>query len=244
MQLGGEWYAFDTGDGLMKKEQIVEYGGDVIRYQGADGKAVRNKTFNVANATFTADAGGNLVKASLHNVPLYQQRDLRWASRIVNGMAFGPTGCVPTTLASVVSATDGAMPLPIDLGYILGNADLMNGRTSGSGGSACVYIANRYRIPIEADLSIERARQILREGGVLSFAMNPGIFTAPGFTHEIFVMNYDKDKVFVHDPYGYAVDGWYSLETLFAQKSTAKGDCEAGGPVFGYSNKRIARSVF
>ena len=242
VQIGSDWYDFDTGSGLMKKEQLVEYDSDVIRYLGADGKAMRG-TFSFANAVFTADQDGNILKTVLNGVPLYRQTDLRWAARRIRGLSFSATGCVPTVLASVISAADGAVPLPFDVGCMLADANLMNVNRAGAGGDGCVYIAKRYQISIEGNLSIERARKILREGGVLCCAMNPGIFTAPGYTHEIFVMNYDNGRVFVHDPYGYAADGWYSLETLYAQQSNDAWDRSSGGPIFGFFNKRIVRST-
>lgn len=236
--IDGAWYDFDATSGYPARSKMKEYKDGTLRYYQSDGKAATG-AFNVANASFNADGTGNILTTRLNGVPLYMQKDLAWAGVIINGGAFGSTGCVPTVLASVINATTGTQISPLDLGREFGRLGYLNTGVPGTKAIAMPYTASKYGITMSASLSRGEAARILRAGGVLAAAVGPGSFCPFGATHELLVMGYDNGYVFIHDPLGFGTDGWYPLSLIFDQQSQDPDDRSHGGPIFGFYNRRI-----
>ncbi len=236
--IDGAWYDFDDTSGYPARSKLKEYTDGTLRYYQSDGKAATG-AFNVANASFNADGTGNILTTRLNGVPLYMQNDLAWAGVLINGSAFGSTGCVPTVLASVINAATGVQVSPLDLGREFGRLGYLNTDVPGTKAIAMPYTASQYGMTMSASLSRGEAARILRAGGVLAAAVGPGAFCPAGATHELLVMGYDNGNVFIHDPLGFGTDGWYSLSLIFDQQSQDPDDRSHGGPIFGFYNRRI-----
>lgn len=234
--IGNDLYCFDDGSGYRVENRFVT-SGNTITFYGSDGKALRSG-FTRNNIEFTPDSSGNIVKAVINGLIFYMQTDPSWAGAYVNGYTFVATGCVPSVLASIVNRLTGYSVTPLSLGRLLAAHGYMNSYNLGAGGSGVIFVASSYGMHCEALGSVDAAARILRTGGLIALAVNPGYFVSGG-THELLVYGYDNGYVWVHDPYYSGNDGKYTLSFLFSQLSSDGYDRESGGPVFGFYNSYV-----
>ena len=211
---------------------FVDVGTDCYYYDPATKKMVRgSKVINGRNFVFNRTNGK--LESMTAKIPYFSQIDSRWANKQIGNYVFSRSGCVPTVGAMVYSFLNGYVT-PVELGnwayvhgymnrgYIFGCTDAFWPAYSKSTG--------RY---YKGHLSMSQAITEMKHGHILVVAMNPGIFTGPGTTHEIVLYGIDKNNnVMVYDPLYKQHNGRYHISTIFKQLSTGRDDRTSGGPVF------------
>ena len=119
------------------------------------------------------------------------------------------TGCVPTTLAMVVSGITGTEVLPTTV------AD---------------YLYNHWDLTTETLFTASAVKEVLSQGHHVLGAVGTSIFAHYPVTHELVLKGYDNGKTYVRDPYNAANNGWYPVDYLFGVKSVEPTDNTEGSP--------------
>lgn len=240
-QIGQNWKWFRPENALMAVNSFIDipagYNSGVTKtcYYDANGNMVKgSRNFGKATLTFDGNTGA-LVKASINGVQYLSQRDPRWGYSIVGFANMINSGCVPTVISMIVNTLKNGNTDPYTLALNLHSAGYMNTTITGSTAGAHFYAGQKYAIQVKALKTQDEIYSFLIRGGMIAAAMNPGIFTVIGFTHEILVYNYDNGYVNVMDPYNSGNNGRYLLNTIFNQRSTDPVDIYQGTPFFGYS---------
>ncbi|WP_199485673.1 MULTISPECIES: C39 family peptidase, partial [Erysipelotrichaceae] len=166
-------------------------------------------------------------------IPYYMQTDSRWANKKYGSGTMASTGCAQTCAAMAFSFLKNQTILPPDVaswGYKNG---YYNGKVTGTIGSFWPAISKHYGIACQGNLTVDQAIDALRHGKLVVAGMNPPNFTFEGTTHEIIIYGIDENNmVSVYDPYFKSHNKKYSIKQIFKEKSTDKGDCTSGGPIF------------
>lgn len=166
-------------------------------------------------------------------IPYYMQTDSRWANKKYGSGTMASTGCAQTCAAMAFSFLKNQTILPPDIaswGYKNG---YYNGKVTGTIGSFWPAISKHYGIACQGNLTVNQAIDALRHGKLVVAGMNPPNFTFEGTTHEIIIYGIDENNmVSVYDPYFKSHNKKYSINQIFKEKSTDKGDCTSGGPIF------------
>lgn len=238
LQTGGKTYYFQDPDGTAVSNRMIICPDGFAGYFGA-GKTALTSPFVRDGITFHPDSTGNIIRVDYTGLACYSQKDPLWANIWINGYRFQGTGCVPTVMASIINRLTSSSVTPGELGRLLGSHRLMNSAGIGSCGDSMPFLGRWYNLPAHGSLSQNQAAAILKAGGLLAAAMDPGIFSNPPYTHEILIYGYDNGMVHVHDPYWPEHSGIYSLSVIFSQLSSDPDDHAAGGPVFGFLNPYV-----
>jgi len=166
-------------------------------------------------------------------IPYYMQTDSRWANKKYGSGTMASTGCAQTCAAMAFSFLKNQTILPPDVaswGYKNG---YYNGKVTGTIGSFWPAISKHYGIACQGNLTVDQAIDALRHGKLVVAGMNPPNFTFEGTTHEIIIYGIDENNmVSVYGPYFKSHNKKYSIKQIFKEKSTDKGDCTSGGPIF------------
>lgn len=154
----------------------------------------------------------------------YSQKDSRWSGNRFNASTIGPSGCVPTSLAMILSGSYGMNLTPADV------AARMDGYSSwafGASGKDIIATANSFGHSVEVITSREVAEQRLSEGYPLIWLVNVGI------GHAVVSFGNSGGKTEVLDPYDRQFfNGWYDISSLWVKLSKDPMDWDAGVPVF------------
>ena len=154
----------------------------------------------------------------------YSQKDSRWSGNRFNSSTIGPSGCVPTSLAMILSGSYGMNLTPADV------AARMDGYSSwafGASGKDIIATANSYGHSVEVVSSQAVAEQRLREGYPLIWLVNVGI------GHAVVSFGNSGGKTEVLDPYDRQfINGWQDISFLWGKLSRDPMDWDAGVPVF------------
>lgn len=158
------------------------------------------------------------------DISYYSQRDPKWASRVFGGQYFGPTGCVPTTLAMAFQALSGKTYTPIQVGeYLHNGAHKFNWGGAGTPSSGIFAAADHFGFKATGLQSYDDLVKTLASGYYVLGAVQNNIFVRNG-THELLLSGYSNGKTYVHDPHTPALNGWYSIRALFNEQSHDPGD--------------------
>jgi hypothetical protein len=135
------------------------------------------------------------------------------------------TGCVPSSIAMAISAVTGTAVTPNDVAYWLYNSTSEYNRTEVGGSGLCApKAAAAWGIQTTAIGSLTNLKAQLTMGKVVTAAMNPGLFCPSGFTHMIILTAISGNSVYVQDPLYSSRNGWYDINTIWAQRSTDRTD--------------------
>ena len=239
-QIDEKWKWFKLGSGSMAISEFISIpaaynsGTAKICYYDANGNMVYgNHTFGPAMLTFNNQTG-SLVKSNINNVHYLSQRDPRWAYVVIGNSNITNSGCVPTVQAMILNALLNQNYLPTTVAQVLYQNGVMNRTNTGASAGAHEVVSQKYGVKVTPLQSVTELSAHLLKGGMIAAAMNPGIFTVYGYTHEILIYGYDNGMVNVMDPYNSGNNGKYTLATIFEQRSTDSYDYKYGTPFFGY----------
>lgn len=154
----------------------------------------------------------------------YSQLDLRWSGNRFNSSTIGPSGCVPTSLAMILSGSYG---MNLTLADVAARMDGYSSWAVGASGKDIIATANSYGHSVEIVTSQGVAEQRLKEGYPLIWLVNVGI------GHAVVSFGNNGGKTEVLDPYNRQFfNGWYDISYLWSKPSADPMDWDAGRPVF------------
>ena len=234
--IGGQTHLFNNDGNPLTG--FMYYNGKYI-YCDGQGKILKGN-HQVGNMSFSADQSGNIYATSLNNVPYYNQTDGRWGNLYYGGRSMSSTGCVVMAATAVVNYFTGSSYSPIDMGNILYSAGYYNtSQVDGTISSAWRYIANRFGLTYQNNLSRADAEKALKEGKIVAGAVGYSKWCPySGVTHEIYLAGYNNGNTYVRDPLHSYQCGQASLSSVYSVLSGAWEDVTDGGPMFA-----IGRSV-
>ena len=177
------------------------------------------------------DATTTQVSKAVYNTPYYSQRDVRWGGRKYGPYSMDATGCVPTTLAMVISGITGTEVLPTTVAdYLYNNTNEFNKDGFGTSSRGIVRAAQHWDLTTETLFTASAVKEVLSQGHHVLGAVGTSIFAHYPVTHELVLKGYDNGKTYVRDPYNAANNGWYPVDYLFGVKSVDPTDNTEGSP--------------
>ncbi|MHB9782517.1 GBS Bsp-like repeat-containing protein, partial [Streptococcus sp. 10F2] len=164
-------------------------------------------------------------------VPYYSQLDSRWANKRYGNYLFGPTGCVPTTLAMAFTGLSGKTVLPTEVGdYIYKNTDAFNKIGPGTAATGIAKAVSHWGYKSEVLKTKQAIQASLELGNPVLLAVGPSVFVNYPSTHELLLTEYKDGKVKLSDPYTKSLSGWHSLDYLWNVRSHNSYDNALGSP--------------
>ena len=177
------------------------------------------------------DATTTQVSKAAYNTPYYSQRDGRWGGRKYGSYSMDATGCVPTTLAMVISGITGTEVLPTTVAdYLYNHTNEFNKDGFGTSSRGIVRAAQHWDLTTETLFTASAVKEVLSQGHHVLGAVGTSIFAHYPVTHELVLKGYDNGKTYVRDPYNAANNGWYPVDYLFGVKSVDPTDNTEGSP--------------
>ena len=177
------------------------------------------------------DAATTQVSKAVYNTPYYSQRDGRWGGRKYGPYSMDATGCVPTTLAMVISGITGTEVLPTTVAdYLYNHTNEFNKDGFGTSSRGIVRAAQHWDLTTETLFTASAVKEVLSQGHHVLGAVGTSIFAHYPVTHELVLKGYDNGKTYVRDPYNAANNGWYPVDYLFGVKSVDPTDNTEGSP--------------
>ena len=177
------------------------------------------------------DATTTQVSKAVYNTPYYSQRDGRWGGRKYGPYSMDATGCVPTTLAMVISGITGTEVLPTTVAdYLYNHTNEFNKDGFGTSSRGIVRAAQHWDLTTETLFTASAVKEVLSQGHHVLGAVGTSIFAHYSVTHELVLKGYDNGKTYVRDPYNAANNGWYLVDYLFGVKSVDPTDNTEGSP--------------
>ncbi|WP_069997879.1 GBS Bsp-like repeat-containing protein [Streptococcus agalactiae] len=166
-----------------------------------------------------------LVKTSLqvahsnYNTPYFSQRDGRWASRRYGMATLGETGCVPTSLAMILSSLKGETVLPTQIaGNLYHKTVEFNRGVQGTTSRGILKAAKEWGVTATALGTQANLVQALKDGYHVLAAVQNNVFVLHG-SHEIVLKGYNNGLTHVSDPYTPSLSGWYPISQLWKEQS-------------------------
>ncbi len=228
---GASWYYMDEQSGAMRIGWLQL--GDTWYYlDPARGGAMCTSSVQVDGAVYQFNASGVWVGEAVQYTPVYySQRDSRWASMQFGAWNLHSAGCVPSSLAMILSALKNQSILPPEVAtWLYNNTDEYNRRSIGGGGLCAVYAAEHWGLRSSGLGSADAIRNELAAGKMIIAYEGPGAF-ASGGSHAIVLFKISGDSTYVYDSFDSSRNGWYSISSLWAQRSSDPDD-NKGGYVF------------
>ena len=177
------------------------------------------------------DATTTQVSKAVYNTPYYSQRDGRWGGRKYGPYSMDATGCVPTTLAMVISGITGTEVLPTTVAdYLYNHSNEFNKDGFGTSSRGIVRVAQHWDLTTETLFTASAVKEVLSQGHHVLGAVGTSIFAHYPVTHELVLKGYNNGKTYVRDPYNAANNVWYPVDYLFGVKSVDPTDNTEGTP--------------
>lgn len=225
---GGYWYFLDAAGRMLTG--WINYNGGWYYTNSSGVMLVGSHTID--GKTYNFDSSGRMISESEQWTPVYySQRDSQWSS-----LQFGPwtmysTGCVPTSLAMIFSGL-GTTVYPGDVAtWLYNNTTEFNQRSVGGGGLCAEYASAHWGFNYKGLGSISAIEDELTAGRMVIAYEGEGLFAKAGNSHAIVLFKYSSGSTYVYDPWDSGRNGWYSISTLWSQKSTDPDD-NLGGYVY------------
>lgn len=164
-------------------------------------------------------------------LPQYYQADARWGDKRYGISNMKITGCVPTSLAMVISGlVKDVTPVQV-ADYIYDTTMEMNtmftGTSSLGARDAITYWGLKYQV-IDSKEDLIAA---LKSGKIVYGAVGHGIFVKGYSTHAIILSGYDHGKTKAIDPDNMSkTNRWYSVDDIWNERSLELEDNAVGGP--------------
>lgn len=212
-KIGNELHLFDNDGNPLSG--FMYYNGKYL-YCDAQGKILKG-SHTIGNYSFTADESGNIYSSTLNNVPYYNQKDGRWGNQYIGGYTVGSTGCVVMAATSIVNYFTGSNYSPLDLANLLHSEGYYNSSMEGTKSSVWKFIANKFGLTYQNNLSKQDAEKALKEGKIVTGAVGYSQWCPYiGYTHEIFMTGYNNGTTYIFDPLHSDKCGNASISSVFA----------------------------
>ncbi len=237
------WYVFDINSGAMKTGFVYldsRYHSpsdkDKVAYYDSQGRMVHSNFKQNGIQYIVNSASGRVTRQ--FNPTYYSQLDGRWSGRMYNDATLGATGCVSSSIAMAVNGITNNGLTPVGVAdYLYYNTNEFNKMEYGASGLAIPTAAKHWNVSSNPIRSLNAYKNALSEGQIVVFLVGPGNFTAPGSTHAIVTFQNSNGSTHVYDPYNSGNNGWYSVNSIWNQKSTHPYDMRGGYIEYGlYKN--------
>ncbi len=155
------------------------------------------------------------------NMSYFNQADPRWRSMYFGISTMGLSGCVPASVANVITSLTGRTVLPTEVAsYLYHNTNEFN-KTWVGVSSTGVYLAlQNWGLTPTNLANVSEVETALKQGHTLLVAVEKDKFTPYGGTHELVLKGYSNGSTYAYDPYTRANIGWYPVRSLWAEQST------------------------
>ena len=170
-------------------------------------------------------------QALSYNVPFYTQTDSRWSGTRFGAWTLGESGCSPTSIAMALSGALNRSVLPNEVGsWLYNNTQEYNRIICGSSGAAIPAAVSAWNASSKAIGTIGDLKAELARGKVIVLYVNYQYIGTPvqSNTHSIVLYGSSGGKTYVRDPGMPWKNGWYSIDTLWSQRSTDSYDLRGG----------------
>ena len=163
-------------------------------------------------------------------LPQYYQADARWGDKRYGISNMKITGCVPTSLAMVISGlVKDVTPVQV-ADYIYDTSMEMNMTFSGTSSFGAEIALEYWDLNYRTINSKEDLETALKKGDVVYGAVGHGIFVRGYSTHAVVLSGYQNGKVHAVDPDNpERTNKWYSIDDIWNQRSVAPEDNVTGG---------------
>ena len=172
-----KWYHFDS-QGYMQT-RFLNLNGNLY-YLNDDGSMAKDTIIN----DYFIDENG-ICKKTLKKINYYAQNDSRWSNSYFGYWNMASSGCVPTTMAMVVSTLkQNSNITPYDIAYYLwNNTDSFNKYSAGTESSGVISVLNYYDLKYDPIYSKEELITALKRGKII-YSINSGnLFNYNFFTN-------------------------------------------------------------
>lgn len=170
------------------------------------------------------------VSKSYYNAPYYSQLDPRWSGIRYGAWNFGPSGCVPTSMAMIISGISGSTVSPVQVAnYLHYNTLEYNRNFFGTSSRGIVMAARNWGYSASALNSYGELETALKQGYYVAAGVGPSRYVLSG-GHEIVLKGYQNGMTYVLDPYNPNNNGWTSLAYIWSIPSTDPIDRTEGMP--------------
>lgn len=187
--------------------------------------------YQVVNGQMTGLGSATVqVNKSNYSAPYFSQLDGRWSGIRYGAWTFGPTGCVPTVMAMLISGVKGTTVTPDQVGgYLHYNTLEFNRSFLGTSSRGVVLAAKNWGLRTETLNSSQALSKALQEGHFVAAGVGSSKFILAG-GHELLLKGYSNGNTYVMDPYNSGINGWYSIQYLWNVQSTDPIDRTEGAP--------------
>ena len=159
----------------------------------------------------------------------YSQRDSRWSSLVYGNWSIYSAGCVPCCLAMIFSALKDTSILPPEIAtWLYNNTEEFNRRSIGCGGLGTEYAAEHWGLNAKGLGSLSALQTELAAGRMVIAYQGPGLFAYAGSSHAVVMYGYSSGSSYIRDPWDTGRNGWYSVGTMWDQRSTDPDDNKGG----------------
>ncbi|MGT2910446.1 GBS Bsp-like repeat-containing protein [Streptococcus cameli] len=170
------------------------------------------------------------VAKSHYQAPYFSQLDARWSGLLYGRWYFGPTGCVPATMAMIISGIKGNIVTPAQVGHYLHYNTLeFNRNFMGTSSRGIVLAAKHWGLKASALNSYAAFETALKEGYYIAAGVGNSKYVRGG-GHQILLKGYQNGQTYVLDPYNPSNNGWTSLAYIWSVPSTDPIDRTEGMP--------------
>ena len=170
-------------------------------------------------------------QALSYNIPFYTQTDSRWSGVRFGAWTLGESGCSPTSIAMALSGVLNKAVLPNEVGaYLYNNTQEYNRIICGSSGAAIPAAVSAWNASSKAIGTVGDLKAELARGKAVVFYANYQYIgtSVKSNTHSIVLYGNNNGRTYVRDPGMPWKNGWYSIDTLWSQRSTDSYDLRGG----------------
>ena len=170
------------------------------------------------------------VNKAHYQAPYYSQLDPRWSGIRYGAWTFGPSGCVPTSMAMIISAITDQTISPVQVANYLHYHTLEYNRSFfGTSSRGVVMAARNWGLKAQALNSYADLENALKQGYYVAAGVGPSRYIISG-GHEIVLKGFQNGMTYVLDPYNPGNNGWTSLAYIWSIPSTDPIDRTEGMP--------------
>ena len=233
------------------KNYAIKNGVWLEGYDGIYLNPVNGKHYYLINGLWATDYNGtvkyvgtngssywcrirNGIQLDRTTISYFQQNVGKWAHKKYGGKTFADTGCVPTSLAMVISAINNSVVYPDTIGDYLYSIKEFNATISGTTGVGAIRGAEAWKMNYTYIYSISDMNTELQAGRVLIVNVGPGTWCGIGATHAIVCDGYNNGRTYVYDPAHPDRNGWYDTKKVYGNPSTDNADYAGGTNIFAF----------
>ena len=227
----GSGKALDVSGGSTKNgANVQQYNGNGTKsQQWTLGRFAGNGSgYIIDGKIYYLDSSTGVLQA----LPVYlNQTNSKWGSIKIGLSTIGKSGCLVTAVASVLQGY-GTSVTPVTVGKYAYSVGEYNKRFVGTSGKGAVLSAQHWGYTVELVKSKAALKSALASGHAVIGCMNPGSFCPSGITHAVTFFKSSGNKTYAYDPYWSSHNGWYSVDAVWAQRSTDSVDIYNGAVFF------------